>query len=212
MIKVINIKITKKIFMYILYIIKKMNKLGNNYTDERFTKLSEKIAKLQNLEVKSPSRIIDIETRIDNLQIESIRNLKDLEFKMKYLEEELLYITKMIEDSIVSKNTLRNRISNEIKETENKIKSLFEAERQAILDSNMEMIRKLESEYARIQEEKNKELLNINAYVQNLKEVIDSDVNKLKADNSLLKEERMHKFSLIVNSMKDEFKYLNDIV
>lgn len=189
-----------------------MNKLGNNYTDERFTKLSEKIAKLQNLEVKSPSRIIDIETRIDNLQIESIRNLKDLEFKMKYLEEELLYITKMIEDSIVSKNTLRNRISNEIKETENKIKSLFEAERQAILDSNMEMIRKLESEYARIQEEKNKELLNINAYVQNLKEVIDSDVNKLKADNSLLKEERMHKFSLIVNSMKDEFKYLNDIV
>jgi len=189
-----------------------MSRLSNNYTDERFAKLSEKISKLQNIEVKSPKKITDIETRIDNLQIESLRNLKDLEFKMKYLEDELLYITKILEDSIFSKNTLRNRINNEVKETETKIRVMFEQEKENILQTNMEIFRNLENEYLRIQENNKKEKLDINSYIQNLRDVIDSDIHKLKNDSGLLKEERMHKFSMIVNNMKDEFKYLNDLV
>ena len=189
-----------------------MSRLSNNYTDERFAKLSEKISKLQNIEVKSPSKITDIETRIDNLQLESLRSLKDLEFKMKYLEDELLYITKILEDSIFSKNTLRNRINNEIKEAESKIKAMFEQERENILQTNLEIFTNFENEYLRIQENNKKEKLDINSYIQNLRDVIYSDIGKLKNDTGLLKEERMQKFSMIVNSMKDEFKYLNDLV
>lgn len=189
-----------------------MSRLSNNYTDERFARLSEKISKLQNIEVKSPSKIIDIETRIDNLQIESQRNLKDLEFKMKYLEDELLYITKILEDSILSKNSLRNKINNEIKETEIKIRAMFEQERENILQTNLEIFRNFENEYLRIQENNQKEKLDINSYIQNLRDVIDSDISKLRNDTVLLKDERIQKFSMIVNNMKDEFKYLNDLV
>jgi len=189
-----------------------MSRYTNNYTDERFAKLSEKISKLQNVEVKTPSKIVDIESRIDNLQMESLRNLKDLEFKMKYLEDELLYITKILEDSIYSKNTLRNKINNEIKEAENKIKAMFDQERESILQTNLEIFRNFENEYLRMQETNKKEKLNINSYIQNLRDVIDSDINKLKSDTNILKEERLQKFSLIVNNMKDEFKYLNDLV
>lgn len=189
-----------------------MSRLSNNYTDERFAKLSEKISKLQNIEVKSPRKITDIETRIDNLQMESLRSLKDLEFKMKYLEDELLYITKILEDSIFSKNTLRNRINNEIKETESNIKAMFEQERENILHANLEIFRNFENEFLRIQGNNKKEKFDINSYIQNLRDVVDSDISKLKNDTGLLKEERMQKFSMIVNSMKDEFKYLNDLV
>jgi len=189
-----------------------MSRLSNNYTDERFSKLSEKISKLQNIEVKSPQKITDIDTRIDNLQMESLRSLKDLEFKMKYLEDELLYITKILEDSIFSKNTLKSRINNEIKETESKIKAMFEQERENILLTNLEIFRNFENEFLRIQESNKKEKFDINSYIQNLRDVIDSDIGKLRNDTDLLKEERVQKFSMIVNSMKDEFKYLNDLV
>jgi len=184
----------------------------NNYTDERFAKLSEKISKLQNIEVKSPSKIMDIDTRIDNFQMESLRNLKDMEFKMKYLEDELLYITKILEDSIFSKNSLRNKINNEIKETESKIKAIFEEEKEIILESNMEIFKNFENEYLKIQDVNKKEKVNLNSYIQNLRDVIESDINKLKNDSDMLKNERIEKFSLIVNNMKDEFKYLNDLV
>ncbi len=189
-----------------------MSRSLNNYTDERFAKLSEKISQLQNIEVKSPRKMLDIDTRIDNFQIESLRNLKDMEFKIKYLEDELHYITKILEDSIYSKTTLRNKINNEIKETENKIKQIFDEEKETIIESNLEIFRNFENEFLKIQEANKKEKLNLNSYIENLRDNIESDIGKLKNDSGLLKDERLEKFSLIVNNMKDEFKYLNDLV
>jgi hypothetical protein len=189
-----------------------MSKEKTNYSDERFSRLSNKITKLQNVRVQSPSKILDIETRIDNLHIESLRNIKDLDHKMKFLEDELFLITRMIEDSINSKNSLRIKISNEIKETENKMQLIFERERQIIIEENAEIFKNFELKLIQIQEINNKERFNINNYVKELREVIESDIEKLKSDTELLKEERLSKFSLIVNSMKDEFKCLNELV
>jgi len=189
-----------------------MSKEKSIYTDERFSRLSNKITKLQNVKIRSPAKIFDIETRIDNLHIESLRNIKDLEHKMKFLEDELFLITKMIEDSINSKNHLRKKISNEIKETEDKMQLLFERERQIIIEENAEIFKNFENKLLQMQEINNKERFNINNYVKDLRDVIEGDVEKLKSDTDGLKEERLKKFSLIVNSMKDEFKYLNDLV
>jgi hypothetical protein len=189
-----------------------MSKEKTIYTDERFSRLSNKIIKLQNVSVKSPSKILDIETRIENFHIEALRNVKDLDHKMKFLEDELFLITRMIEDSINSKNNLRSKISNEIKETENKIQLIFERERQIIIEENTEIFKNFELKLNQIQEINNKERFNINNYLKELRDVIESDIEKLKTDSGLLKEERVSKFSLIVNSMKDEFKYLNELV
>ena len=189
-----------------------MSKEKCNYSDERFSRLSNKITKLQNIKIRSPAKILDIESRIDNLHMESVRNIKDLEHKMQFLEDELFLITKMIEDSIVSKNHLRTKISNEIKDTENKMQVMFERERQIIIEENSEIFKNFENKLLQMQEINNKERFNINTYVKDLRDVIESDVEKLKSDTDGLKEERLKNFSVIVNSMKDEFKYLNDLV
>ena len=53
--------------------------LIHQYNDDRFIKLSEKISKIQNFELKQPNKYYQIENRADYLETNLSKSLKDFE-------------------------------------------------------------------------------------------------------------------------------------
>jgi hypothetical protein len=184
----------------------------NTYNDPRFNKLSEKISKIQNLEFKQPSQCSQIENRADFLDSNLSKSVKEFEFKYKFLQDELTYLNKVIEDNKQNKEFLKTKLQLELNNLEKKIKNLFEAERENLKNFTSGLISNLEKELIKLNEKMNREKEEIISAVQAVKEYIGVDLPKLNKQIEGSSEDRDNQIKDVVISMNDEFKYFYSLV
>jgi hypothetical protein len=184
----------------------------NNYTDSRFTQLSQKISKIQNYELKNPNTFSGLESKIDYLEVNVLRTIKDFGFKTKFLEDEMFLLSKMIDDEKCDKETLRKKISLELNNFEIKVKKLFEIERENLKSFAQSLIKTVEEEVSKMQNEINAEKEEILSQVAVLRDYMKIDMIKFTQMVEGNTENRKDEMNNLIQTMNDEFKYLNDLV
>lgn len=182
------------------------------YTDERFLKLSQKITQLQNLELKNPNKLSHVESKLDYLEVNVLKSIKDYELKYKFLQDEMIYLNKMIEDDRSNKENLKSKIGLELVNFEQKIKTSFQLERESMTNLLNSLTKTLESEIIKMELTLKKEKEEIIAAVQSIKEIIEIDLPKLNEKVDECSDNKNSQIKNIVESMNGELKYLYNLV
>jgi hypothetical protein len=183
-----------------------------NYTDERFLKLSQKIAELQNLDFKQNLKHSDFGSRIEVLESNILRSVKDYEFRYKSLTDEINLLNKIIELEKDSKIEFRNKFKNELLNFENKIKSLMTKEKEFIKEFSDNLAVTIEKELIRMQSELDNEKHEIISTIRQIRDLVDIDMPKFSQNIDESNEKRNQQVSEILNSMNEELKYLDSVV
>jgi hypothetical protein len=186
--------------------------MSYSYTDERFLKLSEKITKLQNLELTDPNKQNQLDGQIERLTIDYNRALKDFEYKHKYLEEEINDLIKSLNNLNEDKTNLRNKINLEIKNLELKIKDELVKERENSQIYTNNLFNRLENLIKEIQNTYRQQKKDLIESVQELKEVIEVELPQINSKIIENVEHRKEQIELLKNSVKEELIYLENQV
>lgn len=192
-----------------------LDNLHNNnpiYNDQRFARLSEKINKMQNLEIEAPTKVSKIENKLDYLDINVNKSFKDYEYKYKFLNDELIYINRLMDINKDTEENYKAKISYELKNMENKIKIIFEQEREESTNMINDLFKHVENEFLLLQMKHTKEKNEIVQDIQNLRNVLDYDTPILNSKIEKITEDRNNIIQSLVNTMEDESKYVNNLV
>lgn len=188
------------------------NEKTNHYFDDRFAKLSEKIASISNLEIKCPNKLAGVETKMDYLEVNILRTIKDFEFKSKYLQDEMDFLNKILQEEKSSKEDLRKKIDVEMKNFELKVKSIFETERENIKNFTESLMNTVEEEIIKIYQDLTQEKEEILKSLHSLRNYVDAEIPKLNksSDENIFRRDEHMKY--MVQTINEEMKYLNDLV
>ncbi len=189
-----------------------MDNLQFAYTDDRFTKLSKKIANLQNLELNNTFNYTNAESKLDYLEHNILKSIKDYEYKYKFLHDEINYLNKLLEEEKNSKESIKNKIKTEIINFEQKIKNSFEKERENMKLLIDNMIISLETEIIKMQKELDLEKQEILTKVKDIKNFIEIDLPKFNNQIDECSDNRNLHVKNIIASMNEELKYFNNLV
>lgn len=194
-----------------------MNRVYNTdsgiYTDERFSKLSEKLNKLQCHDPKQPTnKLTGIESRLDFLEVNILRTMKDFEYKSKFLRDEVTVITKMIEEQKMLKESLQSKIGTELVNLDIKIQSLFESERENLKIFAENMISTIEEEVLSLKLEIEKDKEELMLEIHEIDNFIKGEMMELSKNVNENSEKLSKEQEGLEHTITEEFKYINNIV
>ena len=112
---------------------------------ERFAKISEKISQIsKGSEASPPQKFERIEQKINDVEETFTTNIDSLEQKYTILKEQIAKFSKLIEDDKMSKDKLKNKNAEELKEFEEKIKGMMAEEREFLKNYVDNAVKKIE--------------------------------------------------------------------
>ena len=97
---------------------------SNSY--EKYQKLSDKIAHLQNIEFKNPERIDTLQYNVEKLNDQMIQSISDFSEKSKYIEQSIESLNRLYKSKMLIKDNNEKKINKELQNTEENIKLIQE--------------------------------------------------------------------------------------
>ena len=188
------------------------NKTQTKYSEQRFNNLSDKLLQLQQINIRNPMLILNLEEKIDFFHIEAEKSLRDLEFKIISLEDELVFIMINIEDKICSRKNLKEKFFSEIKETEIKLNLLIQEEKKKTIELNLKIIKKFHAELKNLKDNHELKIEKILSEFFNLKEIIGNDILNFKNNIDINKQEKDYKNKIFSEQIEHRFLNLNGLV
>jgi hypothetical protein len=182
------------------------------YSDSRFLQLSEKISRLQNIELRNSDNQTRIESKIDKLEKDFRRVSKDYENKYNFIYDEIQTLSKIIINNREERERLKIKNRNEFSDLEEKIKEMFDNENEYMTTSMNNLFINIEDEVERVKTFNKRENEIIQDNVQQFKSFSDKELFRLNSEYKGLSEESKKKIEFIKNILKEEFSFLESKV
>ncbi len=200
--------------------------------NERYKKLSDKIAKISRDDIKNlsnlnnnnnnhthtnsvskidaiPSKSTKLERKIQNMEEHYKVSMETLDSKYCALKDHINKLKMEFDDEKLSKEELTKLYMNEIKQMGNRVNYILNEEREYMSNYNENLFKKLETSLLKLDKTSKLDYENLRFNVNVLKEQIDADMIMLKDKLETENKDREGTIDTIIEEMNLEFNKLN---
>lgn len=178
----------------------------------RYQKLSDKIFHLQNLELKNPGRVENLEYDLDILSNDMEKSLKDFSDKSKYIQKEIMALDSSYQSKMQLKELNQNKIKNELKKAEETLAFMIASHKDAVTKHIDEVCSNMEKELNDMIMKQKSDKDSLYERIEKLKNIAEKEIPKLKEDSENFKKESNDSINTLRQMLKEEFDYSFNLV
>lgn len=178
----------------------------------RYQKLSEKIFHLQNLELKNPGRVENLEYDLEILSNDMERSLKDFSDKSEYIQKEIMALDSSYKSKIQLKELNENKVKNELKKAEETLAFMIASHKDAVTKNIDEVCANMEKELNEMITKQKKDKESIYERIEKLRNIAEKEIPKIKEDSDNFKKESNESVNTLRQMLKEEFEYSFNLV
>lgn len=178
----------------------------------RYQKLSDKIFHLQNLELKNPGRVENLEYDLDILSNDMEKSLKDFSDKSEYIQKEIMALDSSYQSKMQLKELNQNKIKNELKKAEETLAFMIASHKDAVTKHIDEVCSNMEKELNDMIMKQKSDKDSLYERIEKLKNIAEKEIPKLKEDSENSKKESNDSINTLRQMLKEEFDYSFNLV
>lgn len=178
----------------------------------RYQKLSDKIFHLQNLELKNPGRVENLEYDLDILSNDMEKSLKDFSDKSEYIQKEIMALDSSYQSKMQLKELNQNKIKNELKKAEETLAFMIASHKDAVTKHIDEVCSNMEKELNDMIMKQKSDKDSLYERIEKLKNIAEKEIPKLKEDSENFKKESNDSINTLRQMLKEEFDYSFNLV
>lgn len=178
----------------------------------RYQKLSDKIFHLQNLELKNPGRVENLEYDLDILSNDMEKSLKDFSDKSEYIQKEIMALDSSYQSKMQLKELNQNKIKNELKKAEETLAFMIASHKDAVTKHIDEVCSNMEKELNDMIMKQKSDKDSLYERIEKLKNIAEKEIPKLKEDSENFEKESNDSINTLRQMLKEEFDYSFNLV
>jgi hypothetical protein len=183
-------------------------------TADKFKKLSEKIAQLNNNKAlyTPPEKAIKLESKVKDLESTYKIFGESLELKYVALKDHTQKLKDILEEEKTSYDDLRQTYISDVRDIEKKVKSQITEEKEYMKNLTENLFKKLETQLMTVEKSVKYQSDIMRRNVNKLKEYIESDFPELKRRSDTNFNQGKNNIYNFTNEVTHEFNKINDII
>ena len=178
----------------------------------RYQKLSDKIFHLQNLELKNPGRVENLEYDLDNLSNDMEKSIKDFSDKSEYIQKEIMALDSSYQSKMQLKELNQNKIKNELKKAEETLAFMIASHKDAVTKHIDKVCSNMEKELNDMITKQKSDKESLYERIEKLKNIAEKEIPKLKEDSENFKKDSNDSVNTLRQMLKEEFEYSFNLV
>jgi hypothetical protein len=180
--------------------------------NEKFKKLSEKIAHISTKSKDQPNKANKLEIKVENLEGIYKSSVETFEMKFAILKEHIMKLKCTLEDEKNSKDDLKKIYFSELREMQSRVRCQIDEERDHMKINVENVFKKLESTILSIEKKSKLKNDEIKKSIFKLREQVEADMPdlKVKLENENLQREST--FDNLIQEMNFQFNRTNEII
>ena len=186
--------------------------MSSEIIQNQYQKLSEKIYHLQNLELRNPCKVENLEYDLECLNNDMQRTLKDFDDKTNFIKKEISALNSNYQSKAQLKELNAQKIKTEMKKAEETLSNIIENHKKKMTNNIDEMFSNLENNLNTMitNQKENKEKLNLN--LDKLKNIAEIQIPQIKEESDTFHKDSKEKINEIKQILKEEFEYSFNLV
>ena len=178
----------------------------------RYQKLSDKIFHLQNLELKNPGRVENLEYDLDNLSNDMEKRIKDFSDKSEYIQKEIMALDSSYQSKMQLKELNQNKIKNELKKAEETLAFMIASHKDAVTKHIDKVCSNMEKELNDMITKQKSDKESLYERIEKLKNIAEKEIPKMKEESENFKKDSNDSVNTLRQMLKEEFEYSFNLV
>ena len=178
----------------------------------RYQKLSDKIFHLQNLELKNPGRVENLEYDLDNLSNDMEKSIKDFSDKSEYIQKEIMALDSSYQSKMQLKELNQNKIKNELKKAEETLAFMIASHKDAVTKHIDKVCSNMEKELNDMITKQKSDKESLYERIEKLKNIAEKKKKKMKEESENFKKDSNDSVNTLRQMLKEEFEYSFNLV
>ena len=204
-----------KIFKKLKINLKKLNLVIKNMSTnslEKYQKLQDKIAHLQNIELKNPERMDTLQYNVEKLNNQMIQSISDFSEKSKFIEQSIESLNRLYKSKMLIKDNNEKKINKELQNTEENIKMMLEEHRNKMIKGIDQSFLELENYLNEMIKKQENDKIKINEQFDKLKFITQNEVPTLIKESENFDKNSKSNIESLRQILKEEVNYTKDLV
>ena len=204
-----------KIFKKLKINLKKLNLVIKNMSTnslEKYQKLQDKIAHLQNIELKNPERMDTLQYNVEKLNNQMIQSISEFTEKSNYIEKSIESLNRLYKSKMLIKDNNEKRINKELQNTEENIKMMLEEHRNKMIKGIDQSFLELENYLNEMIKKQENDKIKINEQFDKLKFITQNEIPNLIKESENLNNNSKSNLDSMRQILKEEVNYTKDLV
>ena len=204
-----------KIFKKLKINLKKLNLVIKNMSTnslEKYQKLQDKIAHLQNIELKNPERMDTLQYNVEKLNNQMIQSISEFTEKSNYIEKSIESLNRLYKSKMLIKDNNEKRINKELQNTEENIKMMLEERRNKMIKGIDQSFLELENYLNEMIKKQENDKIKINEQFDKLKFITQNEVPTLIKESENFDKNSKSNIESLRQILKEEVNYTKDLV
>ena len=204
-----------KIFKKLKINLKKLNLVIKNMSTnslEKDQKLQDKIAHLQNIELKNPERMDTLQYNVEKLNNQMIQSISEFTEKSNYIEKSIESLNRLYKSKMLIKDNNEKRINKELQNTEENIKMMLEEHRNKMIKGIDQSFLELENYLNEMIKKQENDKIKINEQFDKLKFITQNEVPTLIKESENFDKNSKANIESLRQILKEEVNYTKDLV
>ena len=204
-----------KIFKKLKINLKKLNLVIKNMSTnslEKYQKLQDKIAHLQNIELKNPERMDTLQYNVEKLNNQMIQSISEFTEKSNYIEKSIESLNRLYKSKMLIKDNNEKRINKELQNTEENIKMMLEEHRNKMIKGIDQSFLELENYLNEMIKKQENDKIKINEQFDKLKFITQNEVPTLIKESENFDKNSKDNIESLRQILKEEVNYTKDLV
>ena len=178
----------------------------------RYQKLSDKIFHLQNLELKNPGRVENLEYDLDNLSNDMEKSIKDFSDNSEYIQKEIMALDSSYQSKMQLKELNQNKIKNELKKAEETLAFMIASHKDAVTKHIDKVCSNMEKELNDMITKQKSDKESLYERIEKLKNIAEKEIPKMKEESENFKKDSNDSVNTLRQMLKEEFEYSFNLV
>ena len=178
----------------------------------RYQKLSDKIFHLQNLELKNPGRVENLEYDLDNLSNDMEKSIKDFSDKSEYIQKEIMALDSSYQSKMQLKELNQNKIKNELKKAEETLAFMIASHKDEVTKHIDKVCSNMEKELNDMITKQKSDKESLYERIEKLKNIAEKEIPKMKEESENFKKDSNDSVNTLRQMLKEEFEYSFNLV
>ena len=204
-----------KIFKKLKINLKKLNLVIKNMSTnslEKYQKLQDKIAHLQNIELKNPERMDTLRYNVEKLNNQMIQSISEFTEKSNYIEKSIESLNRLYKSKMLIKDNNEKRINKELQNTEENIKMMLEEHRNKMIKGIDQSFLELENYLNEMIKKQENDKIKNNEQFDKLKFITQNEVPTLIKESENFDKNSKANIESLRQILKEEVNYTKDLV
>ena len=179
---------------------------------EKYQKLSDKIAHLQNIELKNPERIDTLQYNVEKLNNQMIDSISDFSEKSKYIEQSIEALNRLYKSKMLIKDNNEKKINKELQNTEENIKMMIQEHRNKMMKGIDQSFLEIENYLNEMIKKPENDKIKVNEQFDKLKFITQNEIPNLIKETENFNNNSKSNLESMRQILKEEVNYTKDLV